>query len=236
MNCLPGEPEQTLESRGIPVRALAWSIGLHALAISLLVPHGENGARALPPVRVLHGQLLSAAPEMPVKPATVAAPVRSRQKAIAPLVAPLVSPAVLPAPTFSASTATPANDPGGIPVVHEAAASATVAMATDIRDSGPDAAGLRQYRLALAGEARRYKRYPEVARRSGLAGTAEVRVAVESVGSERLTELTRSSGHALLDAAALEMMRLAAARTSLPESLRGQRFAVLLPVVFEVND
>jgi hypothetical protein len=32
------------------------------------------------------------------------------------------------------------------------------------------------------------------------------------------------------------MLRAAVARTTLPESLRGREFAVLLPVVFEVED
>lgn len=102
--------------------------------------------------------------------------------------------------------------------------------------SGPDAAGLRQYRLALASEARRLSRYPETARRQGLAGTAEVRVAVGAAGDVRQAVLNRSSGHAVLDEAALEMLRQAAARTELPISLQGQSFAVLLPVLFEVRE
>jgi protein TonB len=101
---------------------------------------------------------------------------------------------------------------------------------------GPDAAGLRQFRLALAGEARRHRSYPEAARRAGLSGTAEVRVAVAAGGATRSAELSRSSGHAELDAAALEMLSRAALRTPLPDSLRGQDFAVLLPVVFEVEE
>ncbi|MBS3934839.1 MAG: TonB family protein, partial [Sulfuritalea sp.] len=83
--------------------------------------------------------------------------------------------------------------------------------------------------------ARRVRNYPEAARRDGLTGTAEVRVTVDARAGRR-TELSRSSGHPLLDAAALEMLRTAAARAPLPESLRGREFAVLLPVVFEVED
>jgi protein TonB len=113
---------------------------------------------------------------------------------------------------------------------------ATVAAAAPTGASGPDAAGLRQYRLALAGEARRFRRYPDAARHEGITGTAEVRVMVGIAGVARQVDLARSSGHAALDAAALEMLRQAAGRTLLPESLRGQEFAVLLPVVFEVED
>lgn len=112
---------------------------------------------------------------------------------------------------------------------------ANVALAPAEPRSGPDAVGLRQYRLALAGEARRFRSYPEAARREGAHGTAEVRISV-GLGAQRQTELVRSSGHALLDTVALDMLRSAAARTTLPESLRGQEFAILLPVVFEVED
>ncbi len=94
---------------------------------------------------------------------------------------------------------------------------------------------MRQYRLALAGEARRFRRYPDAARREGITGTAEVRVTVAAAGAARHAELAHSSGHAVLDAAALDMLRQATARALLPESLRGQDFAVLLPVVFEVE-
>jgi protein TonB len=112
-----------------------------------------------------------------------------------------------------------------------------VALAADVvAESGPDPAGLRQFRLALAGEARRFRRYPDAARRAGLAGTAEVRVAVEAGGLNRSANIARSSGHALLDTAALEMLQQAASQVALPESLRGQRFTVLLPVVFEVAE
>lgn len=107
-------------------------------------------------------------------------------------------------------------------------------MAQGGSDAAPDAAGLRQYRLALAGEARKHKRYPEAARRAGWHGTAEVRIQVGA--HARQAELVGSSGHAALDRAAVDMLRLAAARTELPEALRGRQFTVLLPVVFEVED
>jgi protein TonB len=107
-------------------------------------------------------------------------------------------------------------------------------LSPPVETHGPDAAGLRQYRLALAGEARRFRRYPVAARRAGLSGTAEIRVAVAS--GERSAELSRSSGHAALDDAALEMLRQAAVHARLPESLHGRDFAVLLPVVFEVEE
>jgi len=125
--------------------------------------------------------------------------------------------------------------PGGV-VSRATSGPATVALAKEADERGANAAGLRQFRMALAVEARRFRRYPEVARRDGLAGTAEVRVTIETGLPVRRVDLSRSSGYAVLDAAALEMLRQAVTRVVLPESLRGQSFAVSLPVVFEVEE
>jgi outer membrane biosynthesis protein TonB len=46
----------------------------------------------------------------------------------------------------------------------------------------------------------------------------------------------RSSGHEVLDRAALTMIDAGALRARLPESLRGKAFAVVLPVVFNLDD
>lgn len=94
-------------------------------------------------------------------------------------------------------------------------------------------AGEREYRLGLAVQARRFKRYPPRAMADGIGGTAEVRVAMAAAAPTADVQLLRSSGDASLDAAALEMFTRAAARTVLPESLRGHEFAVSLPIVFD---
>lgn len=93
--------------------------------------------------------------------------------------------------------------------------------------------GVREYRLALAVQARRYKRYPPRAMEAGIGGTAEIRIAVAAAGSAAEVELARSSGDDTLDAAALDMMKRAAPRTAVPESLRDRSFAVDLPIVFD---
>jgi protein TonB len=101
---------------------------------------------------------------------------------------------------------------------------------------GADADGLRQYRLSLAREARRYRNYPARAREAGLAGTTELRLVVNAAGGIDDLRLAKSSGHDLLDDAAIEMLRRAATRTPLPESLRGRTFALTLPVIFDLRD
>ncbi|HZV55530.1 MAG TPA: TonB family protein [Rhodocyclaceae bacterium] len=92
------------------------------------------------------------------------------------------------------------------------------------------------YRLALAREARRHKRYPVQAIDAGWGGTAEVRVAVRADGVAQSAALEKSSGHAVLDDAALDMLRHALTATPVPPALRGQAFAVNLPVVFELPE
>lgn len=101
---------------------------------------------------------------------------------------------------------------------------------------GVDAEGVRTYRLALAREARRYKRFPQEAIDAGWQGTAEVLVEVAAGGVAETPRLARSSGHAALDEAALLMLRQALPATPLPPTLRGRAFAVNLPVVFELPD
>jgi len=96
-----------------------------------------------------------------------------------------------------------------------------------------DAEGLRGYRMALAVQSRRLWRYPDAASRSGAQGTAVLRVSVLPAGAIGIS-LERSSGFDALDNAALTMMREASLATALPETLRGRRFSLLLPVVFSL--
>ncbi len=226
--------EQRPEPAGFPLSPLVLSLALHVGVLAWWLPQPFGDAFSVPPATVLRGELL---------------PALQKVEHVAPH-------AVLPAPTFSKTIASaPATrirhevtprlpspvitqDAGGSALPQETAAPAHVVPTADVAvpESAPDLAGLRQFRLALAGEARRFRVYPEVARRAGLVGTAEVRVAVEAGGLNRSAHLARSSGHVVLDAAALEMLQQAVNHAALPESLRGQKFTVLLPVVFEVAE
>jgi protein TonB len=236
MFSLSRQPEKSHESSGVPWRALLGSLALHALALGMLAGLPSAEPAGVPPAVPLRADLRAVPEAVAVAAEAVPRAARAPQRRAAlSASAPAAANAVPPAPSLVAAPAVVPSEPaGGIAVARSAPEPVTVAMAT-LGERGPDAAGLRQYRLALAGEARRFRSYPETARRAGMAGTAEVRVSV-AAGAPRQTELARSSGHAILDTAALDMLRAAAARTTLPESLRGQEFAVLLPVVFEVED
>ena len=104
--------------------------------------------------------------------------------------------------------------------------------------SAPDvlsADGLRQYRVALAREARRYRRYPPLARVRGWQGVVEIQVRVRADGPPTWG-LARTSGYDVLDEQALEMMGRAILAAAIPESLRRRTFSLPVPVRFSLDD
>jgi len=109
-------------------------------------------------------------------------------------------------------------------------------LLTEANAAGEAIDGLRGYRLTVASQARRYKRYPAQAMASGWAGSAEIRVEVGQDGRPRAATVARSSGHEELDRAALAMIDAGALRARLPDSLRGKAFAIVLAVVFNLDD
>jgi len=101
---------------------------------------------------------------------------------------------------------------------------------------GLDAEGLRGYRIELARVARAYRRYPRQAEEAGWQGTAELHITVLEGGIAQEPKLLHSSGHAVLDEAALAMLRQALPRTPVPPVLRQRAFVLDLPVVFELPE
>lgn len=100
---------------------------------------------------------------------------------------------------------------------------------------GLSADGLRQYRIDLAGAARRYRSYPALARSRGWQGVVELSVLIGPSGGAAV-QLIRSSGYGLLDEQAEKMVSRAVAQTPLPESLRGGGFSVAIPIRFSLED
>lgn len=205
-------------------RALAVSLALHALLLLQTLPgassrwqqHAMPAGNALD--ATLHGMSapLAALPALPAKsPGTTDSILRRRQ------VPPPLQPARVSAP--------------GMPSGRETLSSAGSATVTPpSSEDGLDADGLRQYRLSLAVASRRFKHYPPQALELAWSGTAEVRIAIAASGVPQPVQLLSSSGHELLDAAALEMIGKAALHTTVPASLRGRTFSVPLPVVFDL--
>ena len=95
---------------------------------------------------------------------------------------------------------------------------------------------LRDYRLNLSREARRYKRYPAFARQQGMEGVAVIVVIGRAGGAVPQVSLNRSSGHEVLDRQAIDMLGLAVRAASVPGTLSGHDFSLEMPVHFSLED
>ena len=94
------------------------------------------------------------------------------------------------------------------------------------------AEGLRTYRLALGREARRLKlEYDRKYSRfeQDIEGRVEMKVRTNIGGA--IVLLARSSGHAMLDEQAMELIGRAVRQTPLPAALQGRE--LLLPIALE---
>ena len=101
---------------------------------------------------------------------------------------------------------------------------------------GPSANELRQYILSLGAAARRFKRYPPLARERGWEGTVELAVGLRRALPAPEITLLRSSGRKLLDEQALLTLEQAANSVALPESLRGRDLRLPLTIQFSLED
>ena len=99
-----------------------------------------------------------------------------------------------------------------------------------------NAEGLGEYRLGLAREARRFKRYPSVARENAWTGVVVLMIQGAASSAVPMVSIDQSSGHAVLDAQALEMLEKATRLAPLPVSLMGKRFAISLPIHYRLDD
>ncbi len=96
--------------------------------------------------------------------------------------------------------------------------------------------GVRQYRLNLAREARRFKDYPREARERGWEGVVVVVVNTVAGVGVPVVSLSQSSGHDVLDQAALDLLGQSVGTATMPESLRGRQFALTLPIHYRLDE
>jgi TonB family protein len=90
----------------------------------------------------------------------------------------------------------------------------------------PEATTVGQYRYLLAAAAVRYNSPASVE------GDVLVRIGVDASGAVSEVSVARSSGHAALDAQALEMFRNAARDVAVPRTLWGRGFEVELKTTY----
>jgi protein TonB len=243
-----------------------WSLLGHAMLLGMLPLWARPGVPAGESVPVLQARLAAseakaAAASSPVPLASAGAasalvalphdvrPVKRQQSLREPvgavvLQAPAADVAIVPVAasttpgmaTATGISAEPKNErttkPGKDSLASVAAAPAPFAADGD----GVDADALRSYRMSLALQARRFKRYPEQAQAGGWSGVAEVRLAIAQGGRPVGAEVSKTSGYAALDRAALAMIDAAAQVAPVPVGLQDRRFAVVLPVVFNLDE
>jgi protein TonB len=232
-------------SRGFPGLwpALAASTALH---LFLLWPAPLLRLPQHPP-RPLAATLRTTEASRParVEPQDVPSPRQEAGKPRPPMMAKparLPEAAVVAAPLAGGLAATPEGSaappapPGALAAPPSSASASGALDAAEPKAEGLDADGIRAYRVGLAREARAHKRYPQLARERGWAGTAEVVLDISREGLPRQVHLRRSSGYELLDQAALDMLARAAAATPVPESLRRRPFEVRVPVIFDLAE
>ena len=232
------------------------SMLLH-IAVLAGFPGLREGRPALAPAKVLTAKLApasvakiaeparppeaSAPPPAQAKPQPVTpVPVQSKPspvatKAEAAPVAPS-TPAAVSAPSVPSAPTPPSAVAAAAPAAPaQQASAAPVAPVAAERASDADEAGSRdQYRLALIGAAKRYKRYPAQAMQNGWTGKVEIRLVIGANGMIQSAAIKTSAGFSLLDDTALDMIKKAKPLTQIPPALRGKEFFVDVPVIFDL--
>lgn len=217
--------------RRIFAAGLLLSIGLHAAALWAFrsVPTGA-GVQALQ-VRQFNLIAVPAPPEVPhleVVPAEPASePVResaAEPVALAAIAEPVIAPA--PAPLQPAAEVSPTAAP--------------IARTPDTPASPPAPApaarrAFGRYEQSVAEWVERQRSYPLAARQRRWEGTAIVRLRLAPDGSLVAAQLVRDTGFALLDEAALGMVRRAAPYPRWPEEIGEGQIEILVPIQFSLG-
>lgn len=229
-------------------RALALSLVIHFLVLlgvrsvfPPFLPEPNNGVGALSaslaarPIEKRMPQSNQAAVAMP--------PPTKLPESVGRRVSPQTQNTVPDFPSFSRSTVAsdrPAETVTVQPILATQNKNAVLGRPDDLSEvknaEVKNAEGLGEYRLGLAREARRFKRYPTVARENAWTGVVVLMIQGAASSAVPMVSIDQSSGHAVLDAQALEMLEKATRLAPLPDSLMGKRFAISLPIHYRLDD
>lgn len=226
--------------------AIAASLLLHA-ALLIWGPHIGTSVET---ARVPLTATLRALPEPAVAPAVAPAqPAQTAQseRQVTRKAQPSPAPAPKPAPVAAteavaepAATSVAALPPQPAPADQAASAPTSAAFDAAQRarpdEAAPDAGSITQYRLALNIAAKKYRVYPRYARERRWEGRVTVHLEFGADGRVTDIRVEKSSGHAILDESAHDMLRKAQLETPVPPALRGRPFAVDAVVVYQLKD
>ena len=215
------------------LRALTLSLILHGLIVFGLAQI-ETEVRSLPtqpgPLMV---EVKSPRPRLPPSPSGAAreAPKAAPHRLERAPVPQLAVPAPVAARQADEPKVTPPDvSPAFAPTTGSAAPTAAEATA------GYDGEDLRRFKLAIAVQARRFQRYPGLARERGWQGSTEVAIRLSADANLPQVTIEKSSGFAVLDEQAVDMIRRASAATQMPAGLQGHSIRFVLPVHFSLED
>jgi protein TonB len=215
--------------------AVVTSLALHALAWHLIPPIHTQIA---PLTRTLE-VLLVAQREEPPRALEPAPPPPARPEPAARKPRP-----VEPAPRHSKETFEAPREPASVALPEPASTRAEPAPAIPTRApeeapvvalAAPSPDLLAGYGSSVSRLLARHREYPRVALMRGWEGTVTMRLRVAPGGKLIEAKVEGSSGHQVLDAQAVEMVRRVPDLPQPPESLRDREFAVLVPVIFRLE-
>ncbi len=137
----------------------------------------------------------------------------------------------------------------GAPSTAEADAPMTVGPPRDTSTSGPpiapstqilanrsdERALVEQYVRIISAKINQYEEYPPVAKRRHWEGTTVVQLRFTAEGKVADISVAETSGHDVLDEAAVKMIRNASPLPVPPEGLRGRDQVVAVPIIFRLD-
>lgn len=234
--------------RGVLAVAVIGSLLLHVTVLLLLPmlrevrfermqPQAAVVARLAEPPKIVVPTAFMERKE-PIAPTPASAPLSNRPTAEARLSSLTAASVPVPraAPSAHAEGAAKAmpqsSQAAPVRLRQPSAAPAPLPAASDV----PDAGTIAQYRLAVLGAAKRYKDYPPIALENRWQGRVEIHVAIGVDGSISSLKVRSSTGHSLLDAQAIDMIRRAQAAAEIPPALLGRQFVVDVPVEFALRE
>jgi protein TonB len=162
------------------------------------------------------------------EPADTPAPARKSPPKPSPKPAP--SPAPKPAPAKAKSApAAPASQAETAAQAPRPGNAGAGGASRDERGS----ANVSSYQARLAAHLRRFRAYPAAAADQGIRGTATVTFTVNGSGAVVSARLAGGSGHAILDEAAVAMVKRASPFPPIPAALAQSTMTVTVPVRFD---
>jgi protein TonB len=108
-------------------------------------------------------------------------------------------------------------------------------VAKVVEPQGPSPDALAGYGRSVSQALARHREYPRLALMRGWEGSTTLKLRVAPGGKLAEAAVHQSSGHEVLDDQALAMVKRLGSLPLPPESLRDREFAVLVPVVFQLQ-